>query len=336
MWNPDLDVAAVLADFYDSWYGPAAKPSAAFWRAIEDALLMSPMLGHEDRILPLVYTPALLAALEREVVEAERLAGEEPFRTRVKVDRLTLEHLKKYMAYRTAEFDGRWGDAVSALSSMVDLRMELNKISPFLAMPPSQENQGRLWSGENYFGVLDRRDYFEKLHRMTSGVDGRLVALAPKEPWFRLDEAGIGQSLGWYQPGVARSGWRRLDTTKNFYAQGYLSREGLPYWGKMWYVFEVDVPKEFAGKPVRLHAPFVTTEAWTWVNGQYVGHREYLEAYTSPAPIDLDLTAAVKPGRNTIAVWVGTGTNKAEAADGFLGRLFLYSPNDPAKTLASK
>ena len=33
------------------------------------------------------------------------------------------------------------------------------------------------------------------------------------------------------------------------------------------------------------------------------------------------------------AVMVGTGANQSQATDGFLGRLFLYSPRDPAKTL---
>ena len=101
----------------------------------------------------------------------------------------------------------------------------------------------------------------------------------------------------------------------------------------MWYVFEVNVPSSFKGKTVRLFTPFVTCEAWTWVNGEYAGARKYMEAYYSPAPLDLDVTNLLKPGKNTIAVWVGTGTGRAQAADGFLGRLVLYAPKDPSKTM---
>ena len=36
----------------------------------------SPLLGHEDRILPYVYTPELLATLEKCVAEAEKLADD--------------------------------------------------------------------------------------------------------------------------------------------------------------------------------------------------------------------------------------------------------------------
>lgn len=333
MWNPDLDLQATWNDYNTSWYGPAAQPAASFWKAIEDALLASPMLGHEDRILPLVYTPALLATLNSQAAAAERLATAEPYRTRVRVDRLTLQHLEEYMAYKNAEFDGKWAEAVKHLDNMVERRIELNKISPFLAMPPSRGGVERLFAGENYWGVLDRRDYFQKLHDMTSGVTGELVAVAPKNARFTLDEASMGHSLRWFEPDYNRSGWRQLDTTKPFYTQGYMSRNGVPYTGKMWYVFEVDVPAAFKGKPVRIHSPFVTTQPWAWVNGEYAGTRGYLEAYWSPAPLDVDVTRLVKPGKNIIAVQVGTGANQSQATDGFLGRLFLYSPKDPAKTL---
>ena len=72
--------------------------------------------------------------------------------------------------------------------------------------------------------------------------------------------------------------------------------------------------------------PFVTCEAWAWVNGQYAGHRPYLDAYVSPAPMELDVTKLVKPGKNTLAVWVSTSASRVQVADGFLGRVFLYSP----------
>jgi hypothetical protein len=168
---------------------------------------------------------------------------------------------------------------------------------------------------------------------MTSGTDGKLVAMAPRNARVTLDEASMGHSLRWFEPDYNRSQWRQLDTTKAFYTQGYMSRNGVPYTGKLWYAFEVDVPASFKGKPVRIHSPFVTTQAWTWVNGQYAGNRTYLEAYWSPAPLDLDVTRLVRTGKNTIVVQVGTGTNQSQATDGFLGRLFLYSPNDPTKTL---
>jgi len=75
----------------------------------------------------------------------------------------------------------------------------------------------------------------------------------------------------------------------------------------------------------------VETEAWAWVNGQFVGHRPYREAYIRPCEMELDVTEALKPGvENVIAVRVSTSLSPAQAASGILSRLFLYSPSEPA------
>ncbi|NQU11818.1 DUF4838 domain-containing protein, partial [bacterium] len=330
-WDAQLDVPPALDDYYQHWYGPAAKPAAAFWKAIEDSLLDTPLLGHEDRILPYVYTPELLATLEQSVTNAERLAGAEPYATRIKVDRLTLEHLQAYLALHDAEFDARWADAAAQCDRMIELRMQLNAISPFLAMPPAKKAPERYYSGDGYYGVLDRREHFLKLADLTSSKTGDLVALAPATARFAMDPAGVGQALGWHQPGFDRRDWQEIDTTKPYYAQGYLSEDGVPTIGRMWYVFELDVPRKFARRSISVYSPVVTCQAWVWINGQYVGRRKYLDAYYRPAPIDLDVTRQIKPGqKNTIAVLVNTGVNRSQAADGFQGRLFLYAPKPAA------
>jgi hypothetical protein len=64
-----------------------------------------------------------------------------------------------------------------------------------------------------------------------------------------------------------------------------------------------------------------------WVNGKFIGHRAYHEAYERPNPIDLDVTAGLKPGTNNrIALRVHTAFNPAAQAGGLTSRLFLYAP----------
>jgi hypothetical protein len=266
---------------------------------------------------------------------AEAAAVDEPCRTHVAVDRLLLDHLKGYMQMREAEFDGRYADCVPALDQMEQCRRKLHAISPFLAMPPVETGIERYYSGETYFGLVQRRQYFKDLAAKIAGEQGQLVAMAPRAARFALDEAAVGKDLGWADPAFDRSSWRQIDTTRPFYLQGFMSDSGIPYAGHMWYVFEVDVPEQFRGRPIRVYSPFVTCQAWAWVNGRYAGARKYLEAYISPAPLDLDVTALVEPGtKNTIAVWVYTGTNRTQAPEGFLGRLFLWSPNEAEKKKA--
>lgn len=330
MWDAKQDLAALLDDYYAGWYGPTAAPHGrAFWTEIEDALLASPLLGREDRILPYVYTPQLLASLEKHAAEAERRATDEPYRTRVRVDRLTLEHLKAYMDAAAAEMDGRYGDAAAAYQRMVDRRVEIAAISDVLVTPPSREGIDRYVSGETYWGILDRRDYFKKLADLTGGPAGDLLAMSPKALRFALDEAGVGRDLGWFAPSFDRTagGWRDIDATRPFYAQGYLSDAGVPYVGRMWYVTELDVPASAAGRTVKLYTPTLASEGWVWVNGEYVGRRRYRRTNVRPQPLEMDVTKHVRPGqRNTVAIWVSTGTNRQHAPEGIVGRLFLYAP----------
>jgi hypothetical protein len=332
-WNADLDVRATLDEFFTLWYGKAAKPSQAFWDALEERVQASPLLGHEDRILPYLYTGELVASLEKCIAEAERLADTDRTRLHVKVDRLILEHLKAYQAMHAAEFDGNFAEAVRQAEAMFEQRKGLTAISGFWNMPESTDPVQRLWSGTWYWNLTDRRQHYQTLADRVGGQTGDLVALAPRQPRFALDPADLGKFEKWYAADYDRGPWRTLDCTTPYYLQGYLNERGIPqHRGLMWYVFEVEVPASAAGKKVTLYAPVVIAEAWVWMNGKYLGRRNYLEAYIRPAPVEFDVTDAVIPGKkNVIAVRVGTGMNLTQAPDGFQGRLFLYTPKPGVK-----
>jgi hypothetical protein len=332
-WNADLDVNATLDEFFTLWYGKAAKPAQAYWDALEERIQKSPLLGHEDRILPYVYTPELIATLEKCVADAERLADIERTRTHVKVDRLILEHLKAYQAMHAAEFDGNFAEAARQADVMFEQRKQLTALSGFWNTPESTDPATRYWSGTWYWNLTDRRAHYLKLAARVGGKTGDLVALAPKQPRFQLDPADLGKFEEWYAPDYDRSKWRTLDCTVPYYLQGYLNERGIPqHRGLMWYVFDVDVPATAAGKKVTLYSPVVIAEAWVWMNGKYIGQRKYLDAYIRPAAVEFDVTEAVVPGKkNVIAVRVGTGMNLTQAPDGFQGRLFLFAPKPGVK-----
>jgi len=326
-WNANLDVNALLGDYFQKWYGKAAAPAQAFWEALDDCIENTPILGHEDRILPYVYTPSLLETLERHVADAERLAHTERTRLHVRVDRHILEHLKAYMTMHDAEFAAQYEEAVRHADTMAEHRVALHEISPFFTTPESTDPDKVNLSVAYFWNLALRRAHYQKLHGMTAGKTGQLVAMAPKKVKFSLDEANMGKILQWHAPAYDRSQWRTIDVTQPYYTQGYMDERGVPYQGLMWYVFELDVPETASGGPVHVYAPIVNTEAWVWVNGQYIGHRKYLDAYWRPAPLHFDVTDSIRPGtRNIVAVRVSTGMNRTQAPDGFQGRLFLYAP----------
>ena len=55
---------ATLSEYFRLWYGPAAESAQAYWDALEECMQSTRLLGHEDRILPFVYTQSLVEELE--------------------------------------------------------------------------------------------------------------------------------------------------------------------------------------------------------------------------------------------------------------------------------
>jgi len=321
-WDADADVDALLADFYTAWYGPAAGPMRALCDALDQAFEATPMHGHEDRVLPEVYTPDLLAALRRHLREGERAADADPFKTRVHADRLIYDHLVAYVAMSAAEAEGSFAAAAKHAQEMLDLRPRLHAISPFLIWPDEDGYHTGVW----YWKIIDRRNWYQSLADKLTGKTGHGVALLPKNALFRIDPDDDGLSSGWYESRISETDWTHLDATRPFYAQGYEDEGGHTYLGYLWYRLGLNLPPVPEGRQVMLYVPVVETEAWCWVNGQYIGHRPYLEAYIRPAPMEVDVTSALRPGPNTIALRVSTSLAAAQAADGLIGRAFLYSP----------
>jgi hypothetical protein len=323
MWDAGLDADAVLNDFFTKWYGPAAKPAVAFWDALEKTLEETPMLGHEDRILPYVYSADLLAQLEKTQQEAERLADSEAVKKHVRADRLILEHLKGYLAMHRAEWACNFPEAVRQADSMLAQRRQLHALSSFYCMPDDKKAD----SGFYYWGINARRDYYRKLADRTTGKTGELIAVLPEEAAFQLDPRDAGRFARWYLPEHADKTWERWKTTVPFYINGHRDKNGYPYMGAMWYRLTVDVPASAKGKKVVLYAPALETEAWGWVNGKFVGHRPYREAYERPNELDFDVTAALVPGqKNLVVLRLHTGLNAAQQAAGMTSRLFLSAP----------
>ena len=75
MWNPDTDIQAELAEFYEKFYGPAAKPMQAYWEAIFQAWENTIVTEHEYFVAPAIYTPGVLKVMKAKMKEAEELVA---------------------------------------------------------------------------------------------------------------------------------------------------------------------------------------------------------------------------------------------------------------------
>src|SRR5262249_24355013 len=74
MWAVTLDADALKKQFSASWYGAAAEPMRSFWTELEKDIANTRMLGHEDRVLPYVYSAELMKYLASCLQSAEQFA----------------------------------------------------------------------------------------------------------------------------------------------------------------------------------------------------------------------------------------------------------------------
>ena len=332
MWDADLDAHALMDEFFTTWYGPAAEPAFKFWDEMERAIEASNFGHNEDHILSLIYTPELIKRLAAHLKKAETLArGDVWAEPRVRADRATFDYLLAYKAMERAEAHADWVRAEKHARRMAEVIKPAMEISRFYwdiaTIDKPTANQAY---GFYYWGSENRRQYYEKMVELTTGPKGQMVKVLPQRAKFSVDPRDDGRFDGWYQPDWDDRDWPDLLTTKPFFAQGpYLDESGFPYLGAMWYRLDVDVPKSVVGKRVHLYCMNAETEAWVWVNGKFVGHRRYAEAYIAPSAIDMDVTDALIPGRsNHVAIRLHTNYQPAQMAAGLRSRLFLYSPKE--------
>ena len=105
--HAEEEIDQILDEYFRLFYGPAAKPIAAFWNALE---AMSAMAS--DATPPKSWIVAAeegrIEQLQKQITEAERLATAEPYASRVKLLRTAgLEMIEKNTAfYRAVEAAG--------------------------------------------------------------------------------------------------------------------------------------------------------------------------------------------------------------------------------------
>ena len=110
---------------------------------------------------------------------------------------------------------------------------------------------------------------------------------------FHVDSLKTGVSDRWYSDSLDRSSWQTVQTPK--YWEEYPGLAGYDGWG--WFFRTFSLSK--SGEPLTLYFAGVDDDAVVWVNNVEAGsHAGFSD------PFALDVSASVRPGRNTIAVLV--------------------------------
>jgi hypothetical protein len=200
---------------------------------------------------------------------------------------------------------------------MLEIRTKLNEISEFLIGKGAQTQQWEMFT-------LGRKLKYEKLAARLNGGSGKLVVTLPLETKFKRDLFNVGITSEWYENDFNDGDWGSKSTYLTWDSQDEPEDAvGHDYDGYGWYRFTVDIANEFKGKAISLFCGGAINEAWVWVNGEYVGHREHVIWWMGKNEIDFDVSEFVRPGKNTIAIRIW---NDVEIG-GMLNRGFLWSPN---------
>ena len=129
-------------------------------------------------------------------------------------------------------------------------------------------------------------------------------------------------TLATQEPSEA-NGWKPVRTDIYLQGQGILAPDGQSYTGTYWYQTTLDLKADQTTDKTHVMFPGLFNEAWLYVNGELIGHRDYTEPWwltDYKFMWDVDLTGKLKPGKNVIAV---RGFNPHHFG-GMFRRPFLY------------
>lgn len=321
-WDTKVDVDEVLEDFAMRWYGRAVAPMRAYYGALENAFATTSAHGHEDVILPRIYTPQLMAQLDTAIRTAESLCQTPTEKQHLHLERLIYDHLREYVALQSAKAACDFPTALGHTERMLALKDQMNAITPFMGWAPYPVYYTD-WEKKRMQGLLAK----------TAGAEGKLLAVLPAQARFRPDPSDDGRYSGWQRAGFDDAAWTTISTLNGWEAGGFQDQSGHSYKGVAWYRAQLEPLNLPTGKQVWLYTPAVVDEAWVWVNGHYAGHRPYQVPWSRPQALDLDISpflVADKPNEITFRVLCNFDVF---GASGIYERMFLYAktPLEPVK-----
>lgn len=308
MWDHTADVEAIMNDFCEKFFGPAA---GSMHRYID---LMDKALDENDYHtgcvwdIPLVYTAAVRREALGALDKAENLVpADSTYAKRVQAYRKSFGFLEGFVEAMEARTVHDYARAKRGLDSMVAIREELWAETPPLIGVKAEEYMNR------FFAPTITQGYA----RTTGG--NKFLAGLNDEWFFQIDPERVGESLAWWDPDVTGGNWQTIKTSSQSW-----SDQGLRYYkGLAWYRQTIDVPVDAKDQRVFLWFGAIDEMAEVWVNGKPIG----ISPKAAFRPFELDATEAIEAGRpNVVAVCISNQTLNELGTGGILGPVMFYIP----------
>lgn len=314
MWNHETDVDALLVDCFEKFFGPAAGPMGEYIVRMDAALRDGDYCTGSSWDMPHFYPPKFRAEMWKLLEAGARAAkGSGPYAERVRMIAETFEMVDAFNKMLAARAEV---DFVKAKAELDRLDGVADKLMNYEPVPMLSD--GRHSTYLNYMKRFFRPCTEDGYARVTEG--NKLVAAAQDEWQFQIDPLNVGESIGLWKPEVTGGGWQTIRTSSNSW-----SNQGLRYYkGLAWYRQTLDVPADAIGERTFFWCGGVDETAKVWVNGREIGISPGAAFY----PFEMDATAAVKPGKNTIVVVVSNAVVNELGTGGIVAPVMLYAPKD--------
>ena len=282
-YDPDLDAGALMQDYFLQLYGPDAGPiMQRYWQDIDTAFQNLDSHAGSYYNLHLVYTPAFIDHLQGLLDAAfAAVAGNATRTARVQMYAEGLMNARQYTQLRDALNAGDMPTAGSTYDNLL-ARSEANAAAGAL--------------GQTYTVTYLKRFIGNQIAaaRASTAAPSVLRSVMPDMMRFTYDPNNQGLALGYAQPEFDDSGWPQVQT----YGMP-LEAQGIPdQLTHQWFrcTFTAD-PQP--GMKYLLLVIEVDRFGQVFVNGQDCG-----TGPTSRQPYEIDITAALQAGENTLAIHV--------------------------------
>jgi hypothetical protein len=267
------------------------------------------------------YTPEIVAKLDGLLTKAaQQVRGDEVMEARVQMNREGFKNAQDYLAIREASNAGDLDKAMAEYDALFE-RVTAQQDAKY---------------GVNYtLRYLERfiGNNLKAAYRATRGQN-KIKMVMPDQMKYIADYENQGEEKGYAKPDFDDSKWRTVKTySDTIVTQGYPEDKT---W--QWYRTTFDLPKDFKGKP-ELFFVEVDGVADVFINGKRVGGSIVLAEGQAPrkrVAFPVDISSAVKPGKNSLAVRVDhTGITEL-GLGGIIRPIYMIDRVTPAEEPPAK
>jgi hypothetical protein len=307
MWNKDTDVPALMADFYDKFFGPAARPMQTYIETMDNAVYYADYHTGSSWDAQEIYNSTVRDTARKALADAAKLAPQGTlYAQRVEMYDKDFDYLEAFVTMIESRANHDYATSMNALKKMDALREDLRNHEHPLMTRNAESYMKR------FFRVATEQSY-----ERTTGGNELVAGLADK--WqFQIDPEKIGETINLSSPNLTGGQWQTVAP----YTTSW-SNIGLRYYkGDAWYRQSVTIPAKFKDKRIFLWFGGVDEAAKVWVNGRLIG-----ESRGSFKPFELDATEAVRAGEpNVVVVKITNDQLNEIGTGGIVAPVMFFAP----------